>query len=98
GIITAADHSTGSMQIDFSTNVQAEPGAAYILAFDTPEIKRPLRLAGEIADASTQTYDGQSAYTKATMVNIQTGSDILEFLCAGSIIESERSWIEMKRK
>jgi class 3 adenylate cyclase len=97
GLITKYRTICGVSELHFSTISSIPPWSNLFIQFDLPEMSSALHIRGKVAAAFRGVHEGKTEYSKIALTNLSGDECALSFFTQGTIVESKKSWVDMKR-
>lgn len=96
GMMTGYKQETATVHL--FTTLTYEPGDQVDLAFDLPEIDDDCRIKGVVESAEPHGDGEETVYSKTVLKDVNVSDEAASFLQTGSLVQSEKTWEQMKRK
>ena len=86
------------LRVDLYARIDPTPELTISCKINIPEINNDLELSGTIAAIRKESYDRVGLYYKIELSDIQANEETLSLFKPGCLMESIKSWDDIKRK
>lgn len=97
GMLTEVTGEGEAMTVSLATACSLPAEKAVALQWKLPEMKRTFTMGAHVSDAHVTEHHGTAIFSRLSLNHLRGDAEVLNFLQPGSVLQSQRSWTDMRR-